>query len=999
MSLFKLYLDNFHIFSDIPTMSMAENDMTASDEGIDWLYELLQDVQLEKFFVKIRDNLQVTRLNHFDYVQSEDLEKIGISKPGVRRLLDAVKRQKSATWRKNILHKIRPGSRTESKTNTLSSDKKSPTSPQRSLQTCLINDKDLILAHKLGDGSFGVVMMGEWKTPVGKTLQVAVKILKQNVLSQPGTFDDFMKEVNAMHQLEHPNLIQLHGVVLGSPMMMVTELAPLGSLVDYLRKQVKRASILRLWDYALQITDGMSYLESKRFIHRDLAARNVLLATSKKIKIGDFGLMRALPSQEDCYVMTEQKKVPFPWCAPESLKSRIFSHASDTWMFGVTLWEMFSFGEEPWVGLHGPEILQKIDEGERLKPPLACPSSIYQLMLQCWARESSDRPTFLALKDFLLETKLHRVTVTEKFDEEGKLKVEPGDVVIILDGNINCEQLFLTFSPSNYWWKGQNQRTFQVGQIPRCFINLDRQINSEDISKPLRNSFIHTGHGDPIGGNSWGNPATIDEVYLKNPMQAPDILGIPNEEPAAPQLSDRKKSSSTSQSLKKTYSKLFSYNRLENESSEGQRKSKELELTSSKGAKRKTKKSETDVNSDILIDLSDSVSVKMDSNLMELQNSMSHNIIDTLSIHSSSSDASVMSSFSKHRYMNLATNQNFESTESSYYSLTPDHERSSRYYSVVAGDNSDKIDSSAAKSKLPIRKNYAVLNNSEDLDSNAKNSDSQNNVVFNWLDDSIGNLSVSESVDNLSCKSDGFSGAKNNESIYERNNQARSAIIFELEKRLRNVPKDSCEGTPEVKIPMLLPPPSNNKRSPTSTVEKLFPGDKPDLLSKIPPPPPAKPPISSLENVSLPLACAKTTNIKSNTAQVRPFLISPTKSMAAQQKPASAEPVITWPAFNSPLGVVQNAADQAATSSHVDVTYQWLLQRVQERVKGATNTECWSALRKNNWDVEASVKYVQVEQLFKLGVASRPQCEKVLQADNWNVELAGSHLIDEITNI
>lgn len=38
--------------------------------------------------------------------------------------------------------------------------------------------------------------------------------------------------------------------------------------------------------------------------------------------------MRALPQQEDCYVMTEQKKVPFPWCAPESLKSKQFSHAS-----------------------------------------------------------------------------------------------------------------------------------------------------------------------------------------------------------------------------------------------------------------------------------------------------------------------------------------------------------------------------------------------------------------------------------------------------------------------------------------------------------------------------------------------------------------------------------------------------------------------------------------------------------------------------------------------
>lgn len=58
---------------------------------------------------------------------------------------------------------------------------------------------------------------------------------------------------------------------------------------------------------------GMAYLESKRFIHRDLAARNVLLASAEKIKIGDFGLMRALPSQEDHYVMTEHKKVPFAW--------------------------------------------------------------------------------------------------------------------------------------------------------------------------------------------------------------------------------------------------------------------------------------------------------------------------------------------------------------------------------------------------------------------------------------------------------------------------------------------------------------------------------------------------------------------------------------------------------------------------------------------------------------------------------------------------------------
>lgn len=61
--------------------------------------------------------------------------------------------------------------------------------------------------------------------------------------------------------------------------------------------------------------------------------------------------MRVLPDSDDCYVMTEHKKVPFPWCAPESLRSRQFSHASDVWMYAVTLWEMLTFGEDPWMGI------------------------------------------------------------------------------------------------------------------------------------------------------------------------------------------------------------------------------------------------------------------------------------------------------------------------------------------------------------------------------------------------------------------------------------------------------------------------------------------------------------------------------------------------------------------------------------------------------------------------------------------------------------------------
>ncbi|XP_053421335.1 activated CDC42 kinase 1 isoform X1 [Nycticebus coucang] len=496
------------------------------EEGTGWLLELLSEVQLQQYFLRLRDDLNVTRLSHFEYVKNEDLEKIGMGRPGQRRLWEAVKRRKAMCKRKSWMSKVFSGKRLEAEFPPHHSQstfrKTSPTpggpageGPLQSL-TCLIGEKDLRLLEKLGDGSFGVVRRGEWDAPSGKTVSVAVKCLKPDVLSQPEAMDDFIREVNAMHSLDHRNLIRLYGVVLTPPMKMVTELAPLGSLLDRLRKHQGHFLLGTLSRYAVQVAEGMGYLESKRFIHRDLAARNLLLATRDLVKIGDFGLMRALPQNDDHYVMQEHRKVPFAWCAPESLKTRTFSHASDTWMFGVTLWEMFTYGQEPWIGLNGSQILHKIDkEGERLPRPEDCPQDIYNVMVQCWAHKPEDRPTFVALRDFLLEAQPTDMRALQDFEEPDKLHIQMNDVITVIEGRAE-----------NYWWRGQNTRTLCVGPFPRNVVTSVAGLSAQDISQPLQNSFIHTGHGDSDPRHCWGFPDRIDELYLGNPMDPPDLLSV-----------------------------------------------------------------------------------------------------------------------------------------------------------------------------------------------------------------------------------------------------------------------------------------------------------------------------------------------------------------------------------------------------------------------------------------------------------------------------------------
>jgi len=71
---------------------------------------------------------------------------------------------------------------------------------------------------------------------------------------------------------------------------------------------------------------------------------------------------------------------------------------------------------------------------------------------------------------------------------------------------------------------------------------------------------------------------------------------------------------------------------------------------------------------------------------------------------------------------------------------------------------------------------------------------------------------------------------------------------------------------------------------------------------------------------------------------------------------------------------------------------------VQSEVFGVTDEESLSALKMNQWNVPNTIRYLKIEQLFRLGVASHERCNKILRSHNWNLQSASQYLVDEHRN-
>ena len=117
------------------------------------------------------------------------------------------------------------------------------------------------------------------------------------------------------------------------------------------------------------------------------------------VKIANFGLSYLPHSKDYCIISSCSKISPVPlrWLAPESLEHGKFSPHSDSWSFGILLWEIFTFGEHPYSDCSNAQVVKNIVRRSLLEVPENVPRVVHDLIHKCWNKTPVKRPLFTAI--------------------------------------------------------------------------------------------------------------------------------------------------------------------------------------------------------------------------------------------------------------------------------------------------------------------------------------------------------------------------------------------------------------------------------------------------------------------------------------------------------------------------------------------------------------------------------------------------------------------------
>ncbi|XP_002064432.3 tyrosine-protein kinase Dnt [Drosophila willistoni] len=255
------------------------------------------------------------------------------------------------------------------------------------------------LSSLLQEGTFGRVYRGTYND----NQDVLVKTVAQHASQMQVLL--LLQEGMLLYGASHPGILSVLGVSIEdhtTPFVLYPAVNNTRNLKLFLLDPAcaRTVTTVQIVMMASQLSMALDHLHSHGVVHKDIATRNCIIDDQLRVKLSDSSLSRDLfPADYNCLGDSENR--PIKWMSLEALQHKQFSEASDSWAFGVLMWELCTSAKQPYAEVDPFEMEHYLKDGYRLAQPFNCPDELFTIMAYCWALLPGERPTFAQLQSCL----------------------------------------------------------------------------------------------------------------------------------------------------------------------------------------------------------------------------------------------------------------------------------------------------------------------------------------------------------------------------------------------------------------------------------------------------------------------------------------------------------------------------------------------------------------------------------------------------------------------
>ncbi|MFE0457558.1 serine/threonine-protein kinase [Streptomyces sp. NPDC058914] len=257
-----------------------------------------------------------------------------------------------------------------------------------------------LLEEPLGRGATGTVWRARQRETAGAEAAVpgqpgetvAIKVLKEELASDPDVVMRFLRERSVLLRLTHPNIVRVRDLVVeGDLLALVMDLVEGPDLHRYLRENGPFSPVGAALMTA-QIADALAASHADGVVHRDLKPANVLLMQNggeMHPLLTDFGIARLADSPG--LTRTSEFVGTPAYVAPESAEGRPQTSAVDVYGAGILLYELVT-GRPPFSGGSALEVLHQHLSAEPRRPSTV-PDPLWTVIERCLRKNPEERPS------------------------------------------------------------------------------------------------------------------------------------------------------------------------------------------------------------------------------------------------------------------------------------------------------------------------------------------------------------------------------------------------------------------------------------------------------------------------------------------------------------------------------------------------------------------------------------------------------------------------------